>query len=296
MARPRPIPDQLKKGPITVTEAAQAGVSRSQLRSSLWRRLGPGRYVWSGLADDGTLDLRSLAAGLPSGAAFSHLTAARLHGLDLPAGRRVDVLAPVEVRCSPRKGVEIRQARLDRRDLARRHGLPVTAPLRTCFDLARSLPLMEAVVATDMALNQRLIGLDELRAYLGGHAAERGARQVRRVVELAEPLSESAMESRLRMLLVLAGLPRPQAQVSLRQGFQFLGRPDLFYAEARLCIEYDGSVHRDRMAADNRRQNRLVGAGYQLLRYTADDVLSHPDRIVSQVERMIRRAPPRSSL
>ncbi|MBO0682571.1 MAG: DUF559 domain-containing protein [Candidatus Dormibacteraeota bacterium] len=150
---------------------------------------------------------------------------------------------------------------------------------------------MEAVVAADMALHKRLIRLDELRVYVEKHATERGARQVRRVVELAEPRSESAMESRLRMLLVLAGLPRPQAQVSLRQGLQFLGRPDLYYDEARLCIEYDGNVHRDRLAADNQRQNRLVGAGYQLLRYTANDVLGHPDRIVSEVARMIRRGP-----
>lgn len=51
------------------------------------------------------------------------------------------------------------------------------------------------------------------------------------------------------------------------------------------------NVHRDRLAADNQRQNRLVGAGYQLLRYTANDVLGHPDRIVSEVARMIRRGP-----
>src|SRR5438067_13649072 len=64
------------------------------------------------------------------------------------------------------------------------------------------------------------------------------------------------METRLRMLLVLAGLPRPAAQVSLQDARgRFLGRPDLYCPGARLGIEYDGATHRESLAADNRRQN-----------------------------------------
>jgi hypothetical protein len=88
----------------------------------------------------------------------------------------------------------------------------------------------------------------------------------------------------LRMLLVLAGLPRPEIQVSINddQG-HFLGRPDLLYRDRRLVIEYDGSNHRDRLVDDNRRQNGFVGAGYRLLRFTAPDVLGTPDSVAMQV-------------
>ena len=96
------------------------------------------------------------------------------------------------------------------------------------------------------------------------------------------------MESRLRMLLVLGGLSRPKAQISLndRQG-RFLGRPDLYYPGHRLAIEYDGGIHRDRLAEDNRRQNRLISDGIRLLRFTAGDILRTPDAVVAQVRRVL---------
>ena len=94
------------------------------------------------------------------------------------------------------------------------------------------------------------------------------------------------METRLRVLLVLAGLPRPEVQVSIHddQG-RFLGRPDLLYSRQHLAIEYDGGSHRDRMVDDNRRQNGLVGAGLRLLRFTAADVYGTPDLVAMQVRR-----------
>jgi very-short-patch-repair endonuclease len=83
-------------------------------------------------------------------------------------------------------------------------------------------------------------------------------------------------------------LPRPQAQVSLRdEEGRFLGRPDLYYPARRLLLEYDGTTHRVNLAADNRRQNRLVDAGYRFLRFTAADVLSAPDAVVSLVRRAL---------
>ena len=61
------------------------------------------------------------------------------------------------------------------------------------------------------------------------------AQQLRQVVAWAEPATESAMETRLRMCLVLAGLPRPQVQVPLHDDHgRFLGRADLYYPE-RTC-------------------------------------------------------------
>jgi len=93
------------------------------------------------------------------------------------------------------------------------------------------------------------------------------------------------METRLRLLLVFAGLPRPRVQVSLGNAVTFLGRADLYYASHRLIIEYDGGTHRDRLAYDDRRQNRLVDAGYRLLRFTAADILESPDSIVALVRR-----------
>jgi hypothetical protein len=71
------------------------------------------------------------------------------------------------------------------------------------------------VVVVDAALHERRIRLDQLLSWLKSGREHRGVARLRRVIELSEPAAESPMESRLRMLLVLAGLPRPRAQVSI---------------------------------------------------------------------------------
>jgi hypothetical protein len=124
----------------------------------------------------------------------------------------------------------------------------------------------------------------------------RNVSRLRRVVELAEPATESPMETRLRILLIEAGLPRPQVQVWLAdQRGAFVGRADLYYPSHRLVIEYDGGNHRDRLVEDDRRQNALVSAGYRVLRFTAADLLGHPEAVIAQVRAALsRRQRPRS--
>ena len=120
--------------------------------------------------------------------------------------------------------------------------------------------------------------------WISSRASDRGIAAMRRALPHAEPATESPMETRLRMLLVLAGLPRPLAQVTLTDEHGgFLGRPDLYYPKHRLGLEYDGETHHHSLVDDNRRQNRLATAGVRLLRFTAADLYANPDGIVRQV-------------
>jgi hypothetical protein len=101
------------------------------------------------------------------------------------------------------------------------------------------------------------------------------------------------METRLRLLLMDAGLPRPSAQVPLHDEYgHFLGRPDLYYPEHKLGLEYDGGTHRDSLVDDNRRQNRLLNAGFRLLRFTAADIFQAPESIVGQVRAALLQSSP----
>jgi uncharacterized protein DUF559 len=68
-----------------------------------------------------------------------------------------------------------------------------------------------------------------------------------------------------------------------RANGRFVGRADLFYPQARLAIEYDGSNHRERMVEDNRRQDAIVNAGYRLLRFTGPDLSRRPEVAVALV-------------
>ena len=182
----------------------------------------------------------------------------------------------------------MRRSTVDAGETVTRRGQPATSVVRTIADLGRRLPPVEAVAALDMALHRKLLELVDLRSWAGEHPRYRGVARLRRAIELAEPATESVMETRLRLLLVLARLPRPLAQISLYgEDGRFVGRPDFYFPLHRLALEYDGSSHRENLTADNRRQNRLVDAGYRLLRFTAADVLSAPDSVVALVRRAL---------
>jgi len=234
--------------------------------------------------------LEEIHCRLPEVAGFSYTTGGWLLGLDLSP---VD---PIEVTVSSRHVVSTRARAIVHREallpseIVRRRGLRVTSPLRTTADLGRRLPLVEAVVAVDMALHAGLVTLDQLTTWVAANSWRRGIARLRRVIELAEPRSESAMESRLRVLLVRARLPRPEAQTPIyeSQGL-FVARVDLFYPDVRLAIEYDGGTHRERLVQDDRRQNSLLRLGVTLLRYTAPDVLETPQRVALEVRAELAR-------
>jgi very-short-patch-repair endonuclease len=216
------------------------------------------------------------------------MTAAWLHGLDVEPCDPIDVTVPKGFGVSARSGVVLRRSSLNEDDVVIAKGWRATSIVRTLRDVCGRVSITEAVVIADMALHARLVDLTALKSCAAKGARRAGVVNFRRAINLAEPASESLMESRLRMLLVLAGLSRPRAQVSLvdRRG-RFLGRTDLYYPDHRLGLEYDGGNHRDRLAEDNRRQNRLVGDEIRLLRFTAGDILRSPDVVVAQVRAML---------
>jgi len=94
------------------------------------------------------------------------------------------------------------------------------------------------------------------------------------------------MESRLRLVVVLDGLPEPvvQYEVHDRDGW-LVARLDLAYPDHRLALEYDGDHHRERdtFRRDAVRLNRLHLMGWTVLRFTAADVLRTPGRTLTQI-------------
>lgn len=221
---------------------------------------------------------------MPQQAVYSHRTAAWLHGLDQPACDPIQVTLPQSSVISHLAGVRLMRSDFTESEVCEVRGLPATSRVRTVADLARGSQLVAAVVVLDMALRAHVVTLEELRGWITMHPRHRGSGRLTRALDLADGRSESPMETRLRMLLVLSGLPKPEVQVSLPGAF---ARPDLYYPEHRLVIEYDGVTHRTSLAADNRRQNRLVDAGYRVLRFTAADVLNTPASVASVVGRAL---------
>lgn len=233
-------------------------------------------------------DLRRALNRLPQGAAFSGQTAAWLHGLDLTPDNPIEITVPTASKVTRRAGFRVHRSHHLVCSMAA--GLPVTTRVQTVVDLARRRPLVDAVSILDMAMHRRLVTASDLDRWAALNAAQRGVAHLRHALDLIAPASESPMETRLRLLLVMAGLPRPQVQPTLRdESGIFVARPDLYYPLHRLVIEYDGATHKHSIAADNRRQNRLYVAGYRVLRFTAGDVIGNPSGVVDLVRRALAR-------
>lgn len=288
------VPNALRTGPFRSADALRHGLSRRQLQSGAWRHVLHDVYVWVGVPDDVHCRIRAATLVMPPDAAFSHRTAAWLSGADLldVQQHRPTMTVPRECHIGPRSALVVRRAALPDADVLRRSAWRCTTPLRTAFDLARSQPLIEAVVCVDALLHLALVAADELRTYIADHPGWRGVRRAATALDHADGSAESPMESRLRLVLVLAGLPRPIVNEPLRgPGGAFLARPDLRIGH--VLIEFDGGGHRDAevFAHDLRRQNRLTEAGYVVLRYSAADVYNRPHRVVHQIRTTLQRPP-----
>jgi hypothetical protein len=277
--------------PFLGSAAVAAGlVTPAQLRGPRFRRLFRGVYVArSAVVDHHTL-CRAAALLLPAGAALSHRSAALLHDADvLVRGQPVQVTAQTGPRSQAR--LVVVRSPLGPGDLWRRRGLPVTSPLRTAFDLARGPDLVAAVAGVDALPHRRVVRSDLLAAYAEEHAGWRRIGAARRAIALARPFVESPMETRLRLLAVLGGLAEPAVQFEVfdRAG-RLVARLDLAYPDHQVGLEYDGDHHRDRntFQRDAVRLNRLHLLGWTVLRFTANDVLRHPERTLIQIKAALR--------
>jgi hypothetical protein len=117
MGRRSYVPEELARGPFTVAQAEAVGVTRKRLQGRGWRRVARGWYVWAGLGWRPDLELAVVLPSLPPGAAFAGATAARIHGLDSPAGSKPEVVVPYGSGVSARAALIVRHARLGTMDV-----------------------------------------------------------------------------------------------------------------------------------------------------------------------------------
>lgn len=283
MARTPCIPPELTKGPFSLEEARAAGLTLSALRGKAWRRLGAELYCSSGMLANPWLLLSAWRRLLPPGTVFAGATAGWLLGLDLQPTEPVEVVVPPGSGIRSRAGLRVRRCEIPPAEVVTIQGLSATALPRTLAGLCLLRPAVDALVAIDMAVRAGLTDAATLCRYAAATKGRPGSGRLRSLAMLAAP-AESPMETRLRWLLIEAGLPQPEVQTNLRDDkAQFVGRADLYYPAVRTVLEFDGGNHRERLVADDRRQNLLVNAGYRLLRFTAADLHTRPQVVVAQV-------------
>jgi Protein of unknown function (DUF559) len=220
--------------------------------------------------------------------AISGVSAAARYGVDLRAATDI-----VELTVSPPRRVASRppalrvvRSPLVTGDVVEFDQLVITSPERTAYDIARRCSRVEALMTLDALLHKGVVTLTSLTTYADRVTGQRGSMLFSNAIALGEPLCESPMETRCRLVLVDAGLPRPVAQHVVRdRAGHFVGRLDLAYPEHRVGIEYEGDHHRDRATfrRDIARVNALTALGWVIIRVTADDI-RHPEQLVRRIK------------
>lgn len=226
---------------------------------------------------------------------FSHAAAACLHGLALaktPAA--VDIVGPPDSRgraAGTRKHYTYKPIDEYRTLVG---GLRVTGLLQTVVDCARYLPINEATVIADSALNQKLVSVEELSHELS-QIVGWGSRKCRRVALGMSPYAESPGETLLRLILIDAGLPAPAEQVEVTVGgLRF--RLDLAYLHQMIALEFDGEVkyenfgpRQDAEWSERRRESLLQNSGWTVRRYRWVDLMTRRAEIVAEIRYLLNR-------
>ncbi|MGY1682710.1 DUF559 domain-containing protein [Geodermatophilus sp. SYSU D01176] len=244
----------------------------------------------------GVFDARVEAVLLtaPERAVISHTSAAGLWGVAIPLQRedpRIHLTVATGSSVRDRRDRVVHRTPLIDDDVTTRDGVPVTTPERTWRDLAAVLEPAALLAVTDQLL-ARWCGRPDLGTQLIRRSTGRGSARARAVLPVADPRAGSPMESVLRWILHEAGLPTPDLQYVVRDAAGgFLGRADLAWPGHRVIVEFDGDVHRERdvFVGDLRRQNRLIAAGWTVLRFTSADVLGRPQEVVAEIRRALAR-------
>ena len=292
-------------------EAVTGGWSDGELdrlvRAGELARLRRGAYVDSalpvGAADRHRLLIRATLAGLRRSAVVSHQSAAVLLGLplwDVPLDRVHVTRTPPA--WTDRSGVLCGHvARLRADEIIEVDGMPVTDPVRTALDLARSLRHEAAVVSLDAALHRGLLTHDVLRARLFDIAGTPGSRSAARAVLAADGRSESVGESRSRVILTRRKLAPSALQFEVRSHVgAVVGRTDFAWEEHGLVGEFDGRIKYGRLLrpgqdagdavfAEKRREDAIRDEGWGVVRWIWTD-LERPDRFAGRVRRAQARA------
>jgi hypothetical protein len=123
-------------------------------------------------------------------------------------------------------------------------GIRITTPARTAFDIGRTLPQHRAIPILDALLGATGVKAADVGALAVTKPGTRGVRRLRAALELADGGAESPQETRLRLVLVGAGLPSPETQIKFydEYGEAFI-RVDMGWREWKVAVEYDGVQH-----------------------------------------------------
>ncbi len=234
-----------------------------------------------------TARIRAEAAWLSTGATLGGLSAAAVFGT-----KWIDPGAPAEViradRHSP-AGIIAHSWSLAPDEICMIGGVDATTPARSAFDIGRTRPVEQAIPIIDALINATRISPADVAAVAASHPGARGVAKLPGLLDLVDGGAESPQETRVRLILVRGGIPRPETQIEFRD---LRVRVDMGWREWKVAVEYDGIHH----WADSRQRSwdidrlALLEESRWVVIRVSSDMLKRPDVIVERVRAKLRAA------
>lgn len=276
--------------PFIGSEAVAAGrLTPYQLRS---RYVAVHRDVYVSRDSTLTAAMRAKAVWLWSGRAgvVAGQSAAALHG-----AKWVSNDAPAEILHGNRRpvgGIRSWSDRYADDEVETVGGVAVTTPARTALDLACRYPIDSAVAAIDALARATKLKMADVELLAERYCGRRGIRAATEVLDLVDPGAESPQETRVRLVLIRAGFPRPETQIAVYDEFgQLVAVLDMGWRDVMVGVDYEGKHHWQSPAQirrDIRRHEKVTELHWTDLRVTAEDT---DGAIIGRVERArVRRA------
>jgi hypothetical protein len=260
-------------GPFVGSEAIAGGLlTRSQLATRYTRVF---RDVYVNPDTPVTAALRAKAGWLwaKRQGVVAGFSAAALHG-----SKWVDGTTTVELIHENRHrlpGLRTRGGRIGEDEVVIVDGIPVTSPTRTALDLGCWYPTTSGAAAIDSLARATDIKAADVELLAQRYPGRRGIARGRLAISLFDPGAQSPKETWLRLVLVQAGLPRPQTQIPVLNEFgSAIAYLDMGWEDVKVAVEYDGDQHRSDRSQYNwdiRRLERLQHMGWVVIRVVAGD-------------------------
>ncbi|TQF68431.1 DUF559 domain-containing protein [Rhodococcus spelaei] len=278
--------------PFRASTAIEQGlVNRYQIRHQ-YTRIYPDTYLHRDIELDAVVRAQAVWCWSGGRGVLAGWSAAALWGTKWIAADTPGAIARAEHMYPPR-GLTLYRDSLPASEFRLRGSYPVTDPARTAFDLGRKLPLDAAVEAVDAIYQATELTRAELTVFTAQHPGERGVVQLREVIALSDEGAESPWETKTRLAIVRAGLPRPDTQIAVHtKDGMFIGRVDMIWERWRVIVEYDGDHHFDsaQRNRDVERWNALEAAGWRVIRVKARQLTRGRATLMGQIRTVLHDA------
>jgi very-short-patch-repair endonuclease len=277
--------------PFTTAQALAAGITAAQLRGPLFRQLSKGVHVSAAREASALLNAEAALLTHRQPAYASHFSAARVYKIPVPThpDEHVTVRNPDQRR--RRKGVRSHVAPAEA-FVVTIAGVPISPPMQTFVELAEYLSLVDLVVVGDFIVRQGWCTPEELVEFCRRSKDQHAGKAMRAAKYVREGV-DSPMETRLRMLLVLAGLPEPVVNFKLYDEFgRVRRRLDLSYPEVRVIVEYDGRQHVEiieQWDSDLDRREEFDDGDWRIIVVRSKGIYQEPERTLARVLNVLKQ-------